>query len=104
VVIRRTFATEITAGDVGKLLSAATNQNQAAMWLAFADDVVGWTGRPGMSWPAQCRLICEELSDEECCDIASVLEPLVEHLRAVPRERAEQRLEAAKKDPDATPF
>jgi hypothetical protein len=49
VVIRRTFATELTAGDVGKLLSAATNQNQAAMWLAFARDVVGWTGRPGMS-------------------------------------------------------
>jgi hypothetical protein len=104
VVIRRTFAHELTAADLGAQLSGDTADNQAAMWLAFARYVLGWTGRPGMSWPAQCRMICDQLTDEECGDIASVLEPLVDHLRAVPRERAEQRLEAAQKDPDATPF
>lgn len=89
VIIRQTMHTELTAKDLGVQLSAEYAENQAAILLAFARNVRGCYKGPGQSWPMQCRNIGEQLSDEECYDVASVLETLTEHLRGIPRERAE---------------
>ncbi len=90
IIIRQTATTELTALDLGAQLSGDAPDAQAAILLAFARDVMGWDSLPRKSWPIQCRMICDELTNEECRDIAGVLDSLMEHLRGVPRERAEE--------------
>lgn len=91
VIIRQTVHTELTAKDLGVQLSAEYGDNQAAIFLAFARDVRECYKGDGQSWPTQCRNIGEQLSDEECHEIAEVLEVLTEHLRGIPHERAEAK-------------
>jgi len=78
---------DITADDIGVQLSADTADKQAAMFLAFAQDVMGWSRDSDHSWHQQCRSIAEELSDTECVVIAGVLGPLIDHLQGIPAER-----------------
>lgn len=85
VIIRQTATTELTARDLGMQLAGDYAENVAAVLLVLAQEVESWDNKTG--WPLQCRMICDKLSDEECGDIARVLDPLVEHLRAIPRER-----------------
>ena len=84
VIIRQTLTTEVTASDIGSQLAGDLDENQASVLLAFARSVLSW------SWPNQCRNIAEQLTDEECGDVAGVLETLVEHLRTIPIERKEE--------------
>lgn len=79
--------TDVTAEDIGVQLSCDTADKQAAMFLAFARDVLGWPSDTSHPWPMQCRSIAEELNDKECEDVAGVLDTLLEHLRGIPVER-----------------
>ncbi len=78
----------VTVNDIGEQLACDTADKQAGILLAFACEVDSWTG-VNQSWPRQCRAIAENLSSGECDKIAGVLEPLLDHLRGIPQERAE---------------
>ncbi len=69
----------VTAATIGAQLSGDYADAQAAMLVAWADDVQACheTG----SWVMQCRHIVDEMTARECAHVAAMLEPLVEHLK-----------------------
>lgn len=75
----------VSCQELGVELAAGLSQQQAAILLGMADDIATW--QSGHSWPVQCRFIAEKLSDAQCLRVAGVLSALLDHLRAIPRER-----------------
>jgi hypothetical protein len=92
VVLWQTRPEKVTAKKMGTELAGGHADDQAATFAAMAADIDGWA--PGQSWSLQCRFIARRLTDDGCRVVASMLEVLVEHLRAIPKERAEKRLAA----------
>lgn len=76
----------VTARDIGIQLAADPAAHQAAMLAWWADSVLKY--KPGESWTAQCRMIAEQMTDEQCLAVRFVLHCLVNHLEATPKERA----------------
>jgi len=76
---------DVSCKTIGLELACESSEKQAAMFLVMANDIDAWP--PRQSWPAQCRMIAEALTNEECHLVALTLETLVEHLNAVPAER-----------------
>ena len=71
------------------IMSGDANQ-QAALFFQMAAKVLEW--EPHQSWPVQCRMIAECLSDEQCRAIRNWLSPLVDHLEAIPTERLAEKM------------
>jgi hypothetical protein len=83
--LRQPEPIRITAREVGELMANSFADDQAELLLQWHLAVTAY-GRTE-SWPMQCRFIAEVLSDELCGDIRRMLEALVGHLEAIPRER-----------------
>jgi hypothetical protein len=78
----------IRAEDVGTWIANSDSLQQAAILQWWVDAIDGWG--PGGSWPFQCREIAEAMDDELCRKVSTVLETLIEHLRAIPMERSQR--------------
>jgi hypothetical protein len=91
--VERPASIDVTAHDVGCQLATDSAEKQSAILRHFANEVNAYG--PNESWVMQCRYIAESLSDHDCHSVASTLRPLLEHLEAIPLERA-QAMEAAK--------
>lgn len=76
---------KINAGEAADWIMSGDANQQAALFFQMAAKVLEW--EPHQSWPMQCRMIAECLSDEQCWAIRHWLTPFVEHLEAIPVER-----------------
>lgn len=82
----------VTARDIGMQIACDSADKQASVLLYWQSEVAQYS--PRESWDQQCRMIAEHLSDEECRKVGLMLETLTDHLRAIPRERLEERMSA----------
>ncbi len=81
IFVERAHVTvDITARIIGMQIATDSSDLQAAMLLAWADEVAGWP--ESQSWVMQCRLIVDEMTSIERAHVAAVLEPLLEHLKS----------------------
>lgn len=84
----------ITSREIGTLLANAFGNDQAEILFQWAEAIDRWpleaamTGTPPGAWAFQCRDIAEALPDAQCRRISIMLETLIDHLNAVPQERA----------------
>lgn len=88
VIFREHSTVEITADKIGEVLAGGCSDEQAEILKAWTHHVEQFES--DQSWPQQCRSIAEELTDQQCSCLLSVLESLTDHLRVIPLERAEQ--------------
>jgi hypothetical protein len=90
LVWQETHTFNVTARTIGVQLACDNADKQAAILAWWADEVAKYG--PLESWPKQCRMIAECLSDAECAAVRSLLESITEHLDAIPIERRAARI------------
>jgi hypothetical protein len=73
-----------TAEELGCQLACDSADKQASILCQWEQEIAGWGA---MSWPMQCRLIAEAMTNEECHAVAVMLGTIIEHLESIPRER-----------------
>jgi len=74
----------VTAEDIAGDLSGGDASDQAAVLLAWAEDV----SNAHASWADQCHRITEKMTDQQRHHVASILATLIEQLLAIPAGRA----------------
>ncbi len=86
----------MTARELGCQLACDSCDKQASILCQWQKEIESWRtdGKVGGSWPMQCRMIAEQMTNAECAGVASMLDTLVEHLNAIPRERNQQQAES----------
>lgn len=77
---------KVTAENAADWIMSNDSGRQAALFACMAAKLVDNDWPPG-GWAMQCRGIANELTNEECDAVRSMLETLVEHLAAIPVER-----------------
>jgi hypothetical protein len=75
----------ITAREIGELLANSFADDQAELLMQWQVAITRYDRDE--SWAMQCRSIAEAMSDEICRDVRSMLDTLIDHLEAIPRER-----------------
>ncbi len=83
----------IMAHDLGVQLASDDADKQAAIFTHMGKTIEEWG--PRHSWPQQCRAIAEAMTDDECNLLGCVLAPLLDHVQAIPMERARRAKEDA---------